>query len=89
MNYDNRCSFSAVIRNCSNGVFDCGKYQNCFLNLTFFNIYYVYGERRGCKGLCIGMYIGDFYTFYMNHYVVEIQHKFNLISFIDLNYLQK
>ena len=64
--------------------------QNCFLNLTFFNIYYVYGERlEDVKGMCIGMYIGDFYTFYMNRYVVEIQHKFNLISFIDLNYLQK
>ena len=69
--------------------------QNCFLNLTFFNIYYVYGERpedvkemfRGCIGLHIGIYIGDFYTSYMNRYEVEIQHKFNLISFIDLNYL--
>ena len=24
MNYNNRCSFSAVFRNCNNGAFDCG-----------------------------------------------------------------
>ena len=34
-NYKNKCSFSAVIRNRNNGVFDCGKHPKLFLNMTY------------------------------------------------------